>query len=346
MAHVEIVNVTKRLGTTLAVQDFSLTVREGSFTTLLGPSGCGKTTLLRMVAGFYRPDRGEIRIGGRTVNDVPPHQRATAMVFQEYALFPHMTVAENVAYGLRKRRVPPERVHKKVAEVLALVDLQGLDDKFPHQLSGGQQQRVALARALAVEPEVLLLDEPLSNLDAKLRVRVRAEIRALQRKIGKTTLYVTHDQEEALAISDTVAVMHRGHLIQVGDPMEVYYKPRTAFVADFVGIANFVRGRACGDAVEADGVRVQVPRSRLPSSAQVTLVFRPEAARLWATPPAAPNVFPAAIVGRVFQGPVARYWVQVEAWVWTVDVHDPHMGLLDGGIYVEIPPNRVHVLAE
>lgn len=346
MAHVEIINVTKRLGTTLAVDGFSLAVSEGSFTTLLGPSGCGKTTLLRMVAGFYRPDRGEIRIGGRTMNDVPPHQRATAMVFQEYALFPHMTVAENVAYGLRKRRVPPERARAKVAEVLALVDLQGLDDKFPHQLSGGQQQRVALARALAVEPEVLLLDEPLSNLDAKLRVRVRAEIRQLQRTIGKTTLYVTHDQEEALAISDTVAVMHQGRLIQVGSPTEVYYQPRTAFVADFVGIANFVRGRACGDAVEADGVRIQAGRFRIPSGGQATAVFRPEAARLWVAAPQAPNVFPGTIEGRVFQGPVARYWVRVKTWVWTVDIHDPHTGLLDGEIHVEIPPDRVHVLAE
>jgi len=238
--HVRLVGVTKRLGTHLAVDGISLDVAEGTFMTLLGPSGCGKTTTLRMIAGFYSPDRGEIRIRDRVINDIPPHRRNTAMVFQEYALFPHMTVAENVGYGLRMRRVPRPEARRRVALVIELVGLSGQERKFPHQLSGGQQQRVALARALIVEPEVLLLDEPLSNLDAKLRVRVRTEIRQLQQRLGKTTLYVTHDQEEALAISDQIAVMHNGRILQVGTPAEIYFHPANRFVADFVGQGVFL----------------------------------------------------------------------------------------------------------
>src|SRR3990172_1637916 len=238
--HVRLIEVTKRLGTHLAVDGVSLDVAEGTFMTLLGPSGCGKTTTLRMIAGFYSPDRGEIRIRDRVINDIPPHRRNTAMVFQEYALFPHMTVAENVGYGLRMRRVPRPEARRRVALVIELVGLSGQERKFPHQLSGGQQQRVALARALIVEPEVLLLDEPLSNLDAKLRVRVRTEIRELQQRLGKTTLYVTHDQEEALAISDQIAVMHNGRILQVGTPAEIYFHPANRFVSHFFVLANFI----------------------------------------------------------------------------------------------------------
>jgi ABC-type Fe3+/spermidine/putrescine transport system ATPase subunit len=343
VARVEIVNVTKRLGATLAVDGLSLVVEEGKLTTLLGPSGCGKTTLLRVVAGFYRPDAGEVRIGGRVVNDIPPFRRNTAMVFQEYALFPHMTVLDNVTYGLRKRGVGREQAVARAREVLHLVDLHGVEQRFPHELSGGQQQRVALARALAVEPQVLLLDEPLSNLDAKLRVRVRGELRALQRTIGKTTLYVTHDQEEALSISDTVAVMRNGRIVQVGSPADVYYAPRTAFVADFVGIANFVHGRVRGTWLEADGIAFRLAAAQVPDG-DVTAIFRPEAVRVFTAPPDGDNVLAGEIVNALFQGPVARYWVRVRRWTWTVDVHDPHGGLLSGTVYLQVPAERLHLV--
>lgn len=346
MARVEIIDVTKRLGPTLAVDRLSLIAEEGKFTTLLGPSGCGKTTLLRIVAGFYRPDHGEVRIGGRRVTEEPPYQRQTAMVFQEYALFPHMTVFDNVAYGLRKRRFRPSQVARRVRDMLELVDLPGLDHKFPHELSGGQQQRVALARALAVEPDVLLLDEPLSNLDAKLRVRVRAELRELQRRIGRTTLYVTHDQEEALAISDAVAVMRAGRIVQIGTPLEVYHAPQTVFVADFVGVANFVRGRLRQGWLEAGAVALRVGSEERSADGEVTVMFRPEAARLHGAPPDRPNVFPGEVTRGLFHGATARYWVRVAGWTWVVDLHDPHTGLIRGTVYVEVPPERLRLVAE
>jgi len=239
-AYVELAGVCKRFGPVTAVRDVSLAVPEGQVTTLLGPSGCGKTTLLRLVAGLMRPDAGEIRIKGARVNDVPPQHRGTVIVFQDYALFPHLSVFENVAYGLRRRRVPTAEVTRRVQDMLAFLGLSGQDAMSPLRLSGGQQQRVALARALVVEPDVLLLDEPLSNLDAKLRTRVRTELKEIQRSLGKTTILVTHDQEEALSMSDRVAVMEGGRIRQVGAPLDLYVRPADRFVADFVGIANFV----------------------------------------------------------------------------------------------------------
>src|SRR6476661_5960803 len=239
-SYVELVGLHKSYGGVPAVSDVSLAVPEGRVTTLLGPSGCGKTTLLRLIAGFMQPDEGEIRIKGRRVNEVPPQRRSTVIVFQDYALFPHLSVFENVAYGLRRRRVSRPDRERRVDEMLAFLGLAGAGRQSPLQLSGGQQQRVALARALVVEPDVLLLDEPLSNLDAKLRVRVRTELKEIQRSLGKTTILVTHDQEEALSISDRVAVMEAGRIRQIGTPYEVYTQPVDAFVADFLGIANFL----------------------------------------------------------------------------------------------------------
>jgi len=239
-AYVELVGVNKRFGAVAAVRDVSLAVPEGQVTTLLGPSGCGKTTLLRLLAGLMQPDAGEIRIKGARVNDVPPQRRGTVIVFQDYALFPHLSVFENVAYGLRRRRVPPAEVTRRVHDMLGFLGLSGHDAMSPLRLSGGQQQRVALARALVVEPDVLLLDEPLSNLDAKLRTRVRTELKEIQRSLGKTTILVTHDQEEALSMSDRIAVMEAGRIRQVGAPIDLYARPADRFVADFVGIANFV----------------------------------------------------------------------------------------------------------
>ena len=345
--HVRLSSVTKRFGSTVAVDGVSLDVGERSFTTLLGPSGCGKTTILRMVAGFYRPDAGDIFLRDVRVTDIPPHRRNTPMVFQEYALFPHMTVAENVGYGLRMRRVPPQKAARRVMQVLDLVGLVGQERKFPHQLSGGQQQRVALARALVVEPEVLLLDEPLSNLDAKLRIRVRTEIRQLQRQLGKTTVYVTHDQEEALAISDRIAVMDRGRILQVGTPLEIYHRPASRFVADFVGLANFVEAGVVGPGrLRVNEVTLSVSGDTAPRG-RVTLVLRPEAIRLHRQPPVrAENVMRGEITAMSFLGTLARYWVHANGTAWMVDVPSPGESVLSGEVFLEIPPERIHILPE
>jgi ABC-type Fe3+/spermidine/putrescine transport system ATPase subunit len=241
---VELKAVRKRYGKVVAVDGVSLALREGEFFTLLGPSGCGKTTTLRLVAGFEEPEAGEVLIGGKQVNRLPPERRPIGMVFQNYALFPNMTVFGNVAFPLRLRRLPEEEVRRRVGELLELVHLAGLEGRYPRELSGGQQQRVALARALAREPKVLLLDEPLSALDAKIREELRSELKRLQWETGLTALYVTHDQEEALALSDRLAVMREGRVEQLGTPREVYEAPATPFVARFVGAGTLVPGEA------------------------------------------------------------------------------------------------------
>ncbi len=242
MVDVRLKDLTKRFGDTLAVDRVNVHIAEGELCTLLGPSGCGKTTTLRCVAGFYTPDEGEIYFGEKLVNPIPSFKRNTGMVFQNYALWPHMTVFDNIAYGLKIRRMARGELKEKVAYVLELTHLGGLEDRWPSQLSGGQQQRVALARALVIEPDVLLLDEPLSNLDAKLRVEMRVEIKSIQKRLKTTTIYVTHDQEEALSISDKLVVMNQGRIQQVGAPRQVYESPANQFVADFIGIANFIEG--------------------------------------------------------------------------------------------------------
>ena len=245
-------NVVKKYGENVIIPSLSLDVREGEFFTLLGPSGCGKTTLLRMIAGFNSIEGGDFYFGDKRINDVPAHKRDIGMVFQNYAIFPHLTVRENVAYGLKARKMPAREIKPKVDEALELVQISHLADRKPNELSGGQQQRVALARAFVIEPSVLLMDEPLSNLDAKLRVQMRSVIKKLQRRLGITTIYVTHDQEEALAISDRIAVMKEGHIMQIGTPREIYAKPQNPFVAGFIGVSNFldceVKAPAAGDA--------------------------------------------------------------------------------------------------
>ena len=243
---IEIQGAVKRFGAVTAVDAVDLTVADGELFTLLGPSGCGKTTLLRLLAGFHQPDAGTIRFGDRVVNGLPPYERRIGMVFQNYALWPHMTVADNICYGLRLRKLPATEVRARLHEGLRKVNLRGFEARYPGQLSGGQQQRVALARALVLNPDILLLDEPLSNLDAKIRIQVRAEIRRLQQELRITTIYVTHDQEEALSLSDRVAVMRDGRVLQVGPPRELYERPRTRFVADFVGTNNLVPGEVQG----------------------------------------------------------------------------------------------------
>ncbi len=249
-------NAVKRYGDFTALSDVSLHIKEGEFFTLLGPSGCGKTTLLRMIAGFNSIEGGDFYFGDKRINDVPAHKRDIGMVFQNYAIFPHLTVEENVAYGLKARGVRKAEMDKRVREALDLVQILPLASRKPSELSGGQQQRVALARAFVIEPSVLLMDEPLSNLDAKLRVQMRSIIKKLQRRLGITTIYVTHDQEEALAISDRIAVMNQGKVMQIGTPREIYAKPENPFVAGFIGVSNFLNCDvvSCG----ADGARVSI----------------------------------------------------------------------------------------
>ena len=243
MSRLVLKNIVKKFENVIAVDHVSLEVEEGEFVTLLGPSGCGKTTTLRTVAGFYQPDEGEIYFNDRLMNNIPPAKRNTAMCFQSYALFPHMNVWDNIAFGLKMRKVPTEEQKKRVAEVLQMMSLAGMEKRMPSQLSGGQQQRVALARAIVTQPDILLFDEPLSNLDAKLRVQVRVEIKEMQKRLGITSLYVTHDQDEALAISDRIVVMNQGHIEQVGDPETIYLHPATSFVAGFIGLANILNGK-------------------------------------------------------------------------------------------------------
>ena len=315
-AYVELTGVSKRFGAVAAVQDVSLAVPEGRVTTLLGPSGCGKTTLLRLVAGLMRPDAGEIRIKGVRVNDVPPQRRSTVIVFQDYALFPHLNVFENVAYGLRRRRAPATEITRRVHDMLAFLGLSGQDAASPLRLSGGQQQRVALARALVVEPDVLLLDEPLSNLDAKLRTRVRTELKEIQRSLGKTTILVTHDQEEALSMSDRVAVMEAGRIRQVGAPVDLYMRPADRFVADFVGIANFVP--ATIRAIAPDGeIQMESPLGPLQARANgtyatgqaITVLVRPGAVVLSGEP--GEHRVRATIRSSSFLGDARRHQVEV-----------------------------------
>ena len=269
MVSVELRDVVKRWeGFELRVD---LSVRDGEFLTLLGPSGCGKTTTLRIVAGLERPDSGRVLFGGRDVTGLRPYERNIGIVFQDYALFPHMTVFKNVAFGLEMKKLPREEVERKVKWALELVGLSGLENRYPEQLSGGQQQRVALARALVIEPEVLLLDEPLSNLDAKIRERLRSEIRRIQRELGITAIYVTHDQEEAMAVSDRIAVMNVGRIEQVGEPLELYYRPRTEFVARFLGTSNIIELEAENGVARLGNLEFKVG-----VNGKVRVFFRPE----------------------------------------------------------------------
>ncbi len=313
---VRLSGVTKRFGAVEAVKAFNFEFSPGKLTALLGPSGCGKTTTLRCIGGFYEPDTGEIWIGDKNITRVPPYARPTGTVFQNYALFPHLTVFGNVAYGLRVKKLPRSTIREKVAGALSLMRLEGLTDRYPNQLSGGQQQRVAIARVLVTEPQVLLFDEPLSNLDAKLRVQMREEIRRLQESLGITAIYVTHDQEEAMALSDLMVVMNRGVIEQVGSPMDVYHHPRTPFVAEFIGQTNSLEGEALwteGDVVgvSLQGTRLAVPRrgERLfQPGAKVLLFCRPEAISLVSS---SSGLLTGEIRAATFLGPLARYQVEL-----------------------------------
>ena len=295
-----------------AVKDNCLTIDPGEFVTLLGPSGCGKTTTLRMIAGFESPDEGEIYLGGEPINALTPNKRDTAMVFQSYALLPHYNVFDNVAYGLKLRHVPKEEIRERVMKILELVELSGMEGRMTNQLSGGQQQRVALARALVIEPGVLLFDEPLSNLDAKLRVSMRTEIRRIQQEVGITAVYVTHDQSEAMALSDRIIIMRSGVVEQVGSPQEIYYHPVNEFVADFISEANFLKGRL--EALEGGSARIRVANDVCHAAAvpgmevgkEYTIVLRPEAAAL-----AEEGGLPCEVILSCFMGSYQNYHVRV-----------------------------------
>ncbi len=346
MASIGLSHLSKRFdhtvkGEVYAVRDVNLTVAEGELLTLLGPSGCGKSTTLRMIAGFEEPDEGIISIGGRDVTHMLPNRRGIGFVFQNYALFPHLTIFENVAYALRVQGKTEADIGRSVAEVLELVGLAKYERQQPHQLSGGEQQRVALARAIVFQPRVLLFDEPLSNLDAKLRVEMREQIRTLQKRIGITTVYVTHDQEEAMAISDRIAVMERGQVVQDGTAQELYYRPATEFVARFIGRTNLISARVVSaDEVEVEGIRIALKTGRRAGD-EVRLVVRPEMIEL------ASGSGPARVEQRTFLGEKTDYHVQLGHLTLQVSATDHYRRLpleVGQGVSVRFHPEGIHVL--
>ena len=331
-----------------AVKDTSLEITPGSFVTLLGPSGCGKTTTLRMIAGFESPDEGEIYLGGEPINALTPNKRDTAMVFQSYALLPHYNIFDNVAYGLKLRKMDKATIKEKVTKILALVGLEGMEERMTNQLSGGQQQRVALARALVLEPGVLLFDEPLSNLDAKLRVTMRTEIRRIQQEAGITAIYVTHDQSEAMALSDQIIIMEKGVVAQIGTPQEIYYHPASEFVADFIGEANFLKGKLSdkdgdGGIVTVEGHAVPVVGvGQLTDGKDCTLVLRPESAVL-----ADSGILPCKVIVSCFMGSYQNYHAMVgDTLVKITDYNPRNKKIYEVGdtAWVAFEKENVHVL--
>ncbi len=331
-----------------AVKDNSLVIEPGEFVTLLGPSGCGKTTTLRMIAGFESPDEGEIYLGDEAINALTPNKRDTAMVFQSYALLPHYNVFDNVAYGLKLRHVPKEEIRERVMKILDLVELTGMEGRMTNQLSGGQQQRVALARALVIEPSVLLFDEPLSNLDAKLRVTMRTEIRRIQQEVGITAIYVTHDQSEAMALSDRIIIMRSGVVEQIGTPQEIYYHPVNEFVADFIGEANFLKGSL--EALSDNRAQLNVsgdichaaPVPGMEVGKDYTIVLRPEAASL-----AEEGGLPCEVVLSCFMGSYQNYHVKVgDTLVKLTDPNPKNKRIYKVGerCHLVFDPESVHVL--
>jgi mannopine transport system ATP-binding protein len=313
-------NISKSYGALKAVDDVSLTIEAGEFIALLGPSGSGKTTLLMLLAGFETPSSGQMRIGGRDVTFVPPNKRNIGMVFQRYALFPHLTVAQNIAFPLRMRNMPKADIGRHVERILSLVQLDGLQARLPHQLSGGQQQRVAVGRALVFNPSVLLMDEPLGALDKKLREQMQIEIKHLHRSLGVTVIYVTHDQDEALTMSDRVSVIHQGRLVQIGSPMELYLRPKDAFVADFVGKMNFIDAVVAGErdggrvlkvGADADVLVASAATLTLPAGRQVRVAVRPEQLSLARPDQAPPHALRGTLETIVFVGSLQMFLVRV-----------------------------------
>ncbi|NPV05968.1 MAG: ABC transporter ATP-binding protein [Syntrophaceae bacterium] len=346
--------ISKVFGKLRAVDDVSLEIGDGDFFTLLGPSGCGKTTLLRVIAGFYTPDGGEVYFGDRLVNDVPPHRRETGMVFQSYALFPHLTVWENIAYGLRVRKVGRAEMDARIGDMIRSVRLEGLEKRFPSQLSGGQQQRVALARALVISPQILLMDEPLSNLDAKLRVAMREEIRRIQKQLGITTIYVTHDQEEAMAVSDRIAILNHGRLEQLGSPDEIYFRPRSRFAAEFMGGSNILELRVlsydeAASTLRAEtGGKVLTMRAPRPAGERAYLSVRPEWVRI--VDGNGGDAVEGTVESTTFLGALVRYRVKaLGGRSITVEVHNPRAEDIrreGAAVRLRFDPERLVILGD
>ena len=358
MTPITIRNLGKTFGQTVAVDAVDIDIPAGDLFFLLGPSGCGKTTLLRMIAGFTQPTAGAIHFGQREVTHVPAHKRNTGMVFQGYALWPHMTVRQNVAFGLDVRKISKEEKANRVDRALKAVHLLNLADRKPNELSGGQQQRVALARALVIEPTVLLLDEPLSNLDAKLRVEMRTQIRDICKQAGITAIYVTHDQKEALSMADQIAVMRNGNVVQVGPPRELYHRPAGRFVADFLGDTNFVSAEVVGK--EADQVILQTTAGtlhssvfpdNLPATGNVTCSIRPEALTLHAadaTPNGNKNVFRAQRTEAVYLGEIAQHHLQVgdDLYLKAFELNPRMIAGEQGEVTISVDPEEVVILGD
>jgi spermidine/putrescine ABC transporter ATP-binding subunit len=352
---VELLGVTKHFGSIVAVNDISLRIGRGEFFSLLGPSGCGKTTTLRLIGGFEYPTTGRVILQGRDVTDVPPYRRPTNMVFQQLALFPHLDVFENVAFGLRLRRLVPGEIAARVSRVLELVELPRFEQRQVHQLSGGQKQRVAIARALVNEPAVLLLDEPLGSLDLKLRLVMQAELKALQHRVGTTFIYVTHDQGEALTMSDRIAVMHDGRVVQVGPSVDIYTRPQTKFVATFIGEANLLQGHVVGATresllVAAGPLQVAATADGAVSTGtEVTLLIRPEHIKLGATAQACNNQWEGVVRDVIFIGSIIRYRISLGGAVMvTAELHmdDAHTIPVGTSVLVGWPSTRAVVLRE
>ncbi|MFS0862080.1 ABC transporter ATP-binding protein [Fredinandcohnia sp. 179-A 10B2 NHS] len=342
MTQVKINEVSKYFGDVKGVDNATIDIQEGEFFTLLGPSGCGKTTLLRTLAGFYRQEEGDIYFDETNINDTPTHNRNIGMVFQSYAIFPHMTVFENVAYGLKARKVGKQEIQKRVMEALEMVELAHLKDRQPSDMSGGQQQRIALARAIVIHPGLLLMDEPLSNLDAKLRLKMRSDIRELQKRLSITTIYVTHDQEEALAVSDRIAVLSNGKIQQIGKPHEIYLTPKNQFVANFIGSTNFLSGKVNGSGevnVEVEGVQLPIKLAK-PYSGEVIYSIRPEQIKVIRDQNK--NLGPTVkgkIVEAVFLGEKVEYKVELKDSGEFIQVHEhavPYYQLMNEGEGVEL----------
>ncbi len=337
MPLLELKNITKSYQNTLAVRDFNLGVAEGEFVSFLGPSGCGKTTTLRMIAGFERPDGGSITLEGNDITYTQPNQRNVGMVFQSYALFPNMNVAQNIGFGLKLARRPQQEIARRVEEMLAMIHMEGYGNRYPYQMSGGQQQRVALARAIAIQPQVLLLDEPLSALDAKIRVELREEIRRIQRELNLTTIYVTHDQEEALSLSDRVVVMSAGEVEQIGPPFEIYNYPKTAFTASFIGHLNHLTVDVLDGSAGRfgwKGAEIRVQDATTVSGKQAQLAIRPEEMRLGGE---GDNRLPGTVAAISFLGSIVRVKVDVGGTVLAVDLFSTRsLTLPQAGDVVEV----------
>lgn len=339
--------INKYFGRSHVIKDVNIDFEKGHFVTFLGPSGCGKTTLLRMVAGFYEPDDGEILLNGKRIERIPPYSRNTAMVFQEYALFPHMNVFDNVSYGLRVKNRPKEEIERRVKEALDLMQLKGMEDRFPNQMSGGQQQRVAVARALVMNPEVLLLDEPLSNLDAKLRESVRVELRDIQKKMGLSTIYVTHDQSEALSMSDMIVVLKGGVVHQTGSPQEIYFEPKTPFVADFIGTTNLLSVKGLGENTVSYG-NDRIPTTKSVNAGQeYCLSIRPECLKLVKEAVDGQVNVKVTIQNKMFLGEKIRYFVNDSLGKeWIIDIYDPGRAILEGEAYAAFPFGKAWLIED